>query len=179
MTCDPRVAIIGASHGYQVADYVPKARESAAFEAYIRRFVRVNTLAALAEEMPDDALTGCYKGATTVARRVAKLEGLKYLQVDLTHAERAALGIPTRGSIQFALDNDASDRTEARAIWKGIHVPRENVWLERILKFGVYPLGLIVGAMHVRSMRDRLRSHGLEARVAVRDWRLGSPLRRC
>lgn len=137
-------------------------RDSVAFSRDLRRLAYELGAVGIVEEAPPD-FVAFVKPAKTSPELVAQELALRYLQVELTEAERNELGIV----IGFQQGQTEEWVTEQKT--KSLHV-REAGWLERLLEADVFPAILICDASHIGTFSDKLVASGVEVTVSHTDW---------
>jgi hypothetical protein len=169
-----KIVIIGiADHNYQY----PRPGNSHAkdFGSYLAKLCKEHTFSIIAEELSEEELA--FRGLSeSIARQVAvSNHGIEHLFADPNKDERRALGIPDDDEIcrlhhirraDFEDLGDAEIKTKGRLYWPR----REAEWLRRIRERDTFPCLMIVGAAHVRSFSELLKTEAIDVSVVCDRW---------
>jgi hypothetical protein len=169
--CEPRSAcrtfvILGTSHSIQYKPKDATARERAlmdGLESEIRKLVGSHRIRLIAEEGLDGF-------PLTTARQVAKDEGVRYEQVDISGNNLDTAGIRPEMEARPGVDLQKYGADECR--FPRADDIRENLWLEKIGKVGVEPVLVVCGWAHARALSRKVEKR-LECPPEVRffpDW---------
>ncbi len=135
------VYLVGTAHRIQRRGACEKPADHP-FHEMLDGLVERFKISGIGEEMSEEALSG----RESVARDVAKMNGIPHRLCDPNRAERSVLGI-------------------------GSHDPkRERYWLDQIIHFDVFPMLFILGAEHVMRFQSLLGDAGFDVVIVHEDW---------
>lgn len=168
MTETKKVYIVGTDHNFQKGQECYKGA-AAEFKQYINEFCRQACVRFLGEEMSREALAeaGVEK---SICEMVADDLGLKHCLCDPDMAVRQALGIRQINDIRLEgfHKNWELETIESKILEE--NRKREEIWLDQIETFCVFPVLFVCGASHVKSFNSLLGSKGLRSEVISMDW---------
>ena len=165
------LVVFGTSHPLQCGDLSVAPSAAQAFETEVRTLIRLHGIARVAEEMSQEGLE--HHGVTeTIAARVARELNREYHHVDLTQAERNALGLGDGPAATIRDPYNPSD--SGQGFRAGTFVfeseVRERVWMFRILNRKSSPVLFICGALHVGAIARIWALLGLKCNIAHHDY---------
>jgi hypothetical protein len=166
-----QIVLIGTSHPSQK----PKSADSASFGPFVENICSQYCIAAIGEEMNEDALAENGE-AQSVCHQIALSRGFAHRYCDPDRMQRAAMGILQENDVKLKAwkeqwpergrKREARIKRELRAS----DAARERYWLERLIELDTWPALLVCGANHVRYFCDLAEKQGFEVRVAADDW---------
>ena len=163
--------VFGLAHPLQCGAASCTQGSVAAYREEIRSQCVKHSIQRIAEEMCEDGRT--FHGvATTVAFELAAELELAHQDLDLSHAERAALSCndsPLLTSIMSCPQPDGGARFR-EALGIVTDEVRERVWVMRLLVEKTWPVLFLCGADHVQPVRRLWEGLGLPAAVVHRDY---------
>ena len=160
-----QIVLIGTSHSFQR----PGSQESANFGTFVEGICSRFCIAAIGEEMNEDALAE--NGVTqSVCQQITLLCGLAHRYCDPDKDQRIALRILQENDIRANgfLENWWPEKIETEI--RSSHAIRERYWLDRMTELDNWPALFVCGAEHVRYFRELAEKQGVEVIVAADDW---------
>lgn len=172
------VALLGTAHSIQRGETKPNE-----FKAKLIKECEENDIKAIAEEINE--------GEETIALMLAKERHLKHLYADPGENERMNRGIPIDRDIELDLIRKYDDQFPDIRIWptepsrdnlptivyeklfqrnEKANRMREEIWLEKIKTFDMWPLLFICGATHFEEFSKLLIHSGLNVIESSKDW---------
>lgn len=164
-----RVYLVGTKHDFHIPTATAAKQDIAAFCHELRRLAYEHKARAIAEEAPPDYVA-LIKLTETLPERVAQELDLRYVQLDLTEAERDELGIfdSTKAGMIASLEGKTEAWvSEQRA--RCLHV-REAEWIKRLIGADVFPAIVICGANHIGTFSGKLDASGVGVTVSHANW---------
>ena len=164
-----QIVLIGTEHKFQI----PGKDESASFRTFVETICSQYRIAAIGEEMSEDALAE--KDVTqSVCQQIAFSRCLAHRHCDPDNSQRTTLHILQENDIRakgFFRDwKPEKIETEIRSS----HAVRERHWLDQLTKIDIWPALFVCGVNHVSYFRDLLEKNAFEVIVAADDWKPGS-----
>jgi hypothetical protein len=161
-----RFILLGTNHPLQFGETSRAASKVEAFYSYVVALCETERVALIAEEASVESLR--IRSVTeTVASKVARDRGLKYLMVDLCLNERTLVNVADGQLADIAMSHSPPygakslrDRLE-----KLSDQVRETAWVARTLQAKTWPALLIVCADHVKAVERLVRS--LQQRIDI------------
>lgn len=174
---EARLYLIGTSHTYQLG---PNARhlsetpctpdDEVAFADWLRAIARQHAVAAIAEELNEDALADA-RVARSIPQRLARDLGLQFRFCEPSRKWRQDAGILTddEARAQAWMDNlTAEELQDKQRHWFDL---REAFWLEQLQDLAAWPVLFICGADHVQSFGALLATAGIPCMILHKHWR--------
>ncbi len=189
-----QVVLRGISHPVQRGDWTVPQEEVELFRAQVRSLALKNKVSGIAEEMSleamqiskaneildqrgrkyfrDDermAIVQELQGVPlpSIPEKVAQDLGIPYAACNPDSVEQKARGIRSADSYHFDLIlNKTDDPIDPEDRWRAEAFPlREEIWIERLLKFDCWPVLFLCGKEHVEGFASRLQNHGIEVEI--------------
>lgn len=160
-----QIVLIGTWHHFQL----PGGPESASFGMFVEDIFSQHRVAAIAEEMSEDALAE--NGVTqSVGHQIALARGLAHRYCDPSRNKRVVMYVLQESDIRKTgfLQSWEPGRIESEI--RSSHAIRERYWLDRLSELDIWPALFVCGANHVSYFRDLLEKQGFEVTVAADDW---------
>jgi hypothetical protein len=160
-----QIVLIGTSHSFQR----PGSNESASFGTFVENICSQYRIAAIGEEMSEDALAE--NGVTqSVCQQIALSRGLVHRYCDPDNTQRAALHVLQDNDIRANgfIHGWTPEKIEAEI--RSSYAVRERHWLNQLTEMDTWPTLLVCGANHVGYFCDLAEKQGFEVRVVADDW---------
>jgi hypothetical protein len=173
-----KVILLGTSHTIQRGENSPEQ-----FKQLIANEFLKHRFAGIAEEIDDRSVY--------LAEEFCKQNGLKYRCIEPNAQERRDLSIPSANDIVLEIQEDFGEQYPGISYWpadpSAENIPsevwkayserteasyraREAEWLDRIVKFDVWPVLCLCGAHHFLPFSELLRSKGIQVTESHQDW---------
>lgn len=163
------VLVLGTDHRFQRRSPEFTEPQHQQFAAYVSTTVKVNGVAALAEENNLQALAEADVTESTV-EVIAHELGLKHRYCDPDMKTRAELGIRQENQIRISAFPERLAEEEVQRRLEESMRDRERYWLSELREFNAWPVLFICGADHSLPFLNLLRMNKLDAVLVAQDW---------
>lgn len=158
-----KIVLIGTDHNYQKS----RSEGSAEFRTYVEKLCDQYGIAAIGEEMSEDALKAAPQ---SVCHQMALSNGLAHRYCDPDQRQRAALNIIDEGHPVALAQMYRWSQEKVDNEIRTLRAIRERYWLDQMIALDIWPALFVCGAEHVRYFRDLAEENGIEVIVAADDW---------
>lgn len=168
-----RVVLLGTNHSVQRGEF-----QKSEFYLYLVSLCQKENIRSIAEEIDENAIS-------IVAKQVCNKFSINHLMIDPKPSDYQMLGITPYNRIQYEVmsiydldkvpSDDNNTPTEAliefeSRVASDHNLPREQVWLNRILTNDVWPVLVICGANHFKSFCNLLTQNGVQVTRCASNW---------
>lgn len=161
--------IIGTDHKYQNRSEKFTELQHEGFERYISQTVVERSIAILAEENNEQAITEAGLTESSI-QKLARVHSIRHLFCELDRKSRAENGMEQESGIRITEWMKGTTEDEIEQKIQESYRNREAHWLRCILKEDVWPILFICGANHSVQFLELALKNEVSAVLLAEDW---------